>query len=198
MAEASVDNPMHQKWGMQIRAEYSEAHKGNENYLIHALKCGEALIAAKKEIGKIRWPEFLKTQCYEMSERTLREWMRWAKPENKKKLLPPEIWQRVAKSEKGVVRAVREILKTERTQAQKDAAEKRKADNAKGKSKEVLEDALGALDVHGVVKVLGEVFDADFLAALGDELVKGGKDNLAIPPTLDRRQEQPQQFQRRT
>jgi hypothetical protein len=42
MAEASVDNPMHQKWGMQIRAEYREAHKGNENYLTHALKCGEA------------------------------------------------------------------------------------------------------------------------------------------------------------
>jgi hypothetical protein len=97
------------------------------------------LIAAKKEVGKKRWPEFRKTQCHEMSEHTLREWERWAKPDNKKKI-PPEIWQRVAKSEKGVVRAVREILKTERTQAQKDGDAARKANNAKTKSKAVLEE----------------------------------------------------------
>jgi hypothetical protein len=191
------------EWVSKIINEYSAAIRGSLDYLTHAIQCGTHLNAAKKEVGKRDWDEFCGKNFPQIGDRTLRNWMKWARPENAEKLKDAENWKRASKiagSDGGLTwREINELLKKPPTQAQKIARENRKAEREAKREAEkpkTLEEQIGGLDVHGVINVLEDVFGLDFLSALGDELAKRKQENnLEIPPALDRRPEQ--QFQRR-
>lgn len=182
----------------KIVNEYSAAIRGSLDYLTHAIECGTHLNAAKKEVGKRDWEEFCGKNFPQIGDRTLRNWMKWALPDNAKKLKEAENWKRASKiagSDGGLTwREINEILKKPPTPAQKIAREKRKADREAERGAErpkTLEEQIGGLDVHGVINVLEEVFGLDFLNALSEELVKRRKpDDLAIPAALQRPQPQ--------
>ena len=178
-----------------IENEYRRAIQSSKDYLEHALKCGEALNAAKKEVGKKDWPEY-RAKHFPGGDRTLRNWMRWAEPENRKKL-EAENWKRVSKianSDTGLtVREINEIVKKEPTAAQKAAAEIRKAKREAEKEMEkpkTLEEELLRIDADRLVDLLDDLRGDDFMNTVTELWTKRkAEDKLDFPAALDRRPE---------
>jgi len=185
---------------LTIRAEYREAIKGPMAYLDHALKCGEALHAAKKEIGKGKFPDFLKEQMKELhleNDRTLRNWMRWAEPDNRSRI--EENRKHVSKNpDEGLtVREINEIVKAPLSEARKASIERKKMERAAMKPQSFEERMMG-LEIPVLAKLFEDLRGRDDLALLRDEITKRIEDDG--PPALDRRpqdEQQQQDFQRR-
>jgi len=185
---------------LTIRAEYREAIKGPMAYLDHALKCGEALHAAKKEIGKGKFPDFLKEQMKELhleNDRTLRNWMRWAEPDNRSRI--EENRKHVSKNpDEGLtVREINEIVKAPLSEARKASIERKKMERAAMKPQSFEERMMG-LEIPVLAKLFEDLRGRDDLALLPDEITKRIEDDG--PPALDRRpqdEQQQQDFQRR-
>jgi len=185
---------------LTIRTEYREAIKGPMAYLDHALKCGEALHAAKKEIGKGKFPDFLKEQMKELhleNDRTLRNWMRWAEPEARSRI--EENRKHVSKNpDEGLtVREINEIVKAPLSEARKASIERKKMERAAMKPQSFEERMMG-LEIPVLAKLFEDLRGRDDLALLRDEITKRIEDDG--PPALDRRpqdEQQQQDFQRR-
>ena len=185
---------------LTIRAEYREAIKGPMAYLDHALKCGEALHAAKKEIGKGKFPDFLKEQMKDLhleNDRTLRNWMRWAEPGNRSRI--EENRKHVSKNpDEGLtVREINEIVKAPLSEARKASIERKKMERAAMKPQSFEERMMG-LEIPVLAKLFEDLRGRDDLALLRDEITKRIEDDG--PPALDRRpqdEQQQQDFQRR-
>jgi hypothetical protein len=176
---------------LTIRAEYREAIKGPMAYLDHALKCGEALHAAKKEIGKGKFPVFLKEQMKELrleNDRTLRNWMRWAEPEARSRI--EENRKHVSKNpDEGLtVREINEIVKAPLSEARKASIERKKMERAAMKPQSFEERMMG-LEIPDLIKLLEDFHGVDFLAALGEEIRNRQRadDPGDNPPVPDRR-----------
>jgi hypothetical protein len=179
-----------------VRTEYRAAIKGPMDYLDHALKCGDALIAARKAVGKAKFSSFLKTQCKELrleNDRTLRNWMRWAEPENKTRI--EENRKHVSKTgdEEGLtVRQINEIVKAPLSEARKASIEVKKMEReaAKKGAAQSFEERILNLDVPELIKVLEDLHGLDFLNSLSEELVKRKQANDPGIPAVLRRAEQ--------
>lgn len=77
----------------QIKIEYREVTKAEQNALPHAIKCGELLILAqenlaqdnsgKNKIEKVKWLDWLRANCPEIAQETASLYMRLAKNKDK-------------------------------------------------------------------------------------------------------------------
>jgi hypothetical protein len=173
-----------------IRNEYRAAIKGSTDYVVHAVNCGEALNAAKKEVGNRGWQDYLDKNFSDIGDRTRRDWMRWAKPENKKKL-EEEDWKRVSKiagTEKGLtVREINHIVKKPPTPARKAALEKlkdqREADKLAKEAEQgkTLEEQIGDLGPEHLLDILEDQHGLEYLALLREGIAKRLADTSITP-----------------
>ena len=160
---------------LTIRAEYREAIKGPMAYLDHALKCGEALHAAKKEVGKKGFSAFLQEQTKALSlanDRTLRNWMRWAEPGNRSRI--EENRKHVSKNpDEGLtVREINEIVKAPLSEARKASIEQKKMEREAEKKSvaQSFEERILNLEIPDLIKLLEDFHGVDFLATLGEAI----------------------------
>jgi len=68
-----------------INAEYREVVKAEKAALPHAIKCGELLNLAKENVKeeKMKWGEWLKVNCPDISQETASLYMRLAEQSRK-------------------------------------------------------------------------------------------------------------------
>jgi hypothetical protein len=171
----------------QINHEHREAVKASKGLLDHPIKCGEMLKAAKAKVGHGEWDKWLTKNCPEISDRTARLYMRLATKQ-------PEL-EKVAKQNGNAVadlsiRGAAKSISKKQTPEQKETRRKNQQPQL---APTVIKDQLQALDVDGVLNLLVETFDQDFLDTLEERLSEHlapseveEKDDLGIPSSLRR------------
>jgi hypothetical protein len=168
-----------------IKSEYRQAKQGQNDWITHAIKCGEAMNLARREVGESKWPKFRKEHFSDMSDRTFRYWRKWADPVNKEKI-EAATRQRVADLGDGSL-TYREINKI----VGDPEAQKAKADRLRAaqKIRKSFAEEINGLDVPKVIETIGRVLGAGFLDELREELTKRHKAEMPdLSPALDRQQ----------
>lgn len=170
-----------------IISEYTAAQGAARNEYTAALKCGQALNEAKAKVGHGNWKRWLQENCPEVSERTARDYMKIAKPENQKKI------DERLEAEKGSAAdlTIREALRLLKPSAEKAPDESESDDGVDSDADSEPTPAeieyqrrewLGTLAVEELVSVLKEVFNKSYLDDLAIALdAKGDAEDEAAP-----------------
>jgi hypothetical protein len=183
-----------------INTEHKAVVEATQAKLQHAITAGETLKACKDSMAHGAWANWLKANCPEISERTASVYMRLAKNSDK-------VEQAAGENSSGAadlsIRAMLKLLAKQKTEEQKAKAKPKPKTTTKAAveppdaddDEEIGKEWLRALAVDDLITWLKEVHDADYLkdlaAALTKALTPPPKDELAIPPALQRPPAQP-------